>query len=66
MNALSPSSVVPTPGVLYHRLIESEDDPRAEPVEYMARAALVLAACDPGFTGRITYSQPLLREQGLL
>lgn len=67
VNALSPHGIVPTPGVLYHKLVESEDDPRAEPVEYMARAALVLATCDPRtHTGRITYSQPLLREQGLL
>lgn len=67
VNALSPASVVPTPGVLYHRLIASEDDPRAEPVEYMAKAALVLATCHPDtYTGRITYSQPLLREHGLL
>lgn len=67
VNALSPAGIVPTPGVLYHRLLEGEEDPRAEPVDYMARAALVLATCDPKtFTGRITYSQPLLREMGLL
>lgn len=67
VNALAPAGIVPTPGVLYHKLIESEDDPRAEPVEYMARAALLLATCDPKtVTGRIAYSQPLLREYGLL
>ena len=67
VNALSPASVVPTPGVLFHHLLESEDDPRAEPVEYMARAALFLATCDPKrHTGLIAYSQPLLLEQGLL
>ncbi len=67
VNALSPAGVVPTPGVLFHHLLESEDDPRAEPVEYMARAALFLATCDPKrHTGLIAYSQPLLREQGLL
>lgn len=67
VNALSPASVVATPGVLFHRLIESEDDPRAEPLEYMARAALFLATCDPKrHTGLIAYSEPLLREQGLL
>ncbi len=66
VNALSPAGIVPTPGVLYHKLVEGEDDPRAEPVEYMARAALFLATCDPKtVTGRITYSQPLLKEQGL-
>lgn len=67
VNALSPASVVATPGVLFHRLVESEDDPRAEPLEYMARAALFLAACDPKrHTGLTVYSEPLLREQGLL
>ncbi len=67
VNALSPASVVPTPGVLFHHLIESENDPRAEPVEYMARAALFLASCDPQrCNGLIAYSQPLLKEQGLL
>jgi NAD(P)-dependent dehydrogenase (short-subunit alcohol dehydrogenase family) len=67
VNALSPSQVVPTPGVLFHRLVESPDDPRAEPVEYMARAALVLATqTAQTMTGRITYSQEILREFGLL
>lgn len=67
VNALSPAGIVPTPGVLYHKLVEGEDDPRAEPVEYMARAALFLATCDPRTcTGRIAYSQPLLKENGLL
>jgi hypothetical protein len=59
--------VVATPGVLFHHLVESEDDPRAEPVAYMARAALILATCDAAsLTGRITYSQPLLRQHGQL
>jgi hypothetical protein len=53
--------------VLFHKLVESEDDPRAEPADYMARAALILATCDPQtVTGRITYSQDLLREAGQL
>lgn len=30
----------------------------------MAEAALVLASCEPGLTGRITYSLDLLRERG--
>ena len=67
VNSLAPAGIVASPGVLYHKLIESEDDPRAEPVEYMARAALVLATCDAKeVTGRITYSQPLLKQNGLL
>jgi citronellol/citronellal dehydrogenase len=67
VNVLSPDSVVATPGVLYHRLIPSADDPRAEPVEYMAKAVLFLAGCDPKVhTGLVTYSQQLLKQQGLL
>lgn len=67
VNALSPEGIVASPGVLFHKLIKSGDDPRAEPVEYMARAALILATCEPReLTGRITYSQPLLREYGQL
>jgi NAD(P)-dependent dehydrogenase (short-subunit alcohol dehydrogenase family) len=67
VNSLAPAGIVASPGVLFHKLIESEDDPRAEPVEYMAKAALILATCDPKeLTGRITYSQPLLKKHGLL
>ena len=67
VNVISPSSVVATPGVLYHRLIPSADDPRAEPVDYMAKAVLFLATCDPKVhTGMVAYTQPLLKEQGLL
>jgi NAD(P)-dependent dehydrogenase (short-subunit alcohol dehydrogenase family) len=67
VNSLAPAGIVASPGVLFHRLIESEDDPRAEPVEYMARAALILATCSASeITGRITYSQPLLKKHGLL
>ncbi|MEO8456850.1 MAG: SDR family NAD(P)-dependent oxidoreductase [Chloroflexota bacterium] len=67
VNSLAPAGIVPSPGVMFHKLLETEDDPRAEPVELMARAALILAACTPQeMTGRITYSQPLLRKQGQL
>jgi len=67
VNALSPTGIVPTPGVMHHRLVESEDDPRAEPPAFMAKAALILASCDAAATnGRITYSQELLREDGQL
>ncbi len=67
VNSLAPAGIVPSPGVLFHGLIKDEHDPRAEPVEFMAKAALILATCDPReLTGRITYSQPLLRQHGLL
>jgi NAD(P)-dependent dehydrogenase (short-subunit alcohol dehydrogenase family) len=67
VNALSPAGVVASPGVLFHRLIESADDPRAEPVEYMARAALILATCSAEEqTAGVLYSQPLLKKHGQL
>lgn len=67
VNSLAPNKVVPTPGTLHHKLVESMDDPRGEPPEYMAKAALVLATCDPKvLTGRIAYSQDLLKENGML
>ena len=67
VNSLAPTGIVASPGVLFHHLIENEDDPRAEPVEYMARAALILATCDPKeMTGRICYSQSLLKKAGQL
>jgi citronellol/citronellal dehydrogenase len=65
VNSLAPTGIVASPGVLFHHLLESEDDPRAEPVDYMARAALILATCDPKeTTGRICYSQSLLKKAG--
>ena len=67
VNSLAPNKVVPTPGTLHHHLVESMDDPRGEPVSYMADAALILATCDPrALTGRIAYSQDLLKEAGQL
>jgi citronellol/citronellal dehydrogenase len=67
VTALSPSQVVATPGTLYHRIVSGMDDPRAEPPAYMARAALVLASEPPDrVNGRVTYSQQILAECGLL
>ena len=39
----SPSQIVPTPGVVHHRLMEGRDPNEAETVEVMAQAALLLA-----------------------
>ncbi len=67
VNSLAPTGIVASPGVLFHKLIKDDTDPRAEPIEYMAKAALILATCDPQtLTGRVTYSQPLLKEHGQL
>jgi len=61
----SPSQVVPTPGTVFHKLVEGLDDPRGEPPLMMARAALLCATepCDK-ITGRVGYSQQLLQEFG--
>ncbi len=65
VTCVSPSQIVPTPGVLHHRLLETADDPNAEPVARMAEAALLLAT-EPldKVTGRVTYSQAILHEFG--
>jgi NAD(P)-dependent dehydrogenase (short-subunit alcohol dehydrogenase family) len=62
---VSPSQVVPTPGTVHHRLVRGLDDPRGEPPELMAKAALLLAT-EPldRVTGRVTYSQEILKEFG--
>jgi citronellol/citronellal dehydrogenase len=67
VTSLAPSLVVPTPGTVYHHLVDGMDDPRGEPAELMAKAALLLAT-EPldTVTGRVTYSQQLLKEYGLL
>jgi citronellol/citronellal dehydrogenase len=65
ITAVSPSQVVPTPGTVHHKLVRSMDDPRGEPPILMARAALLLATepCER-ITGRVTYSQEILKEHG--
>ncbi len=67
VTCVSPSQVVPTPGTVYHRLVSGMDDPRGEPPLLMARAALLLAT-EPldRVTGRVTYSQQILKEFGWL
>jgi len=65
VSAVAPSHVVPTPGTVYHQLVTGLDDPRGEPPLLMARAALLLAT-EPveRVSGRVTYSQQILREFG--
>jgi NAD(P)-dependent dehydrogenase (short-subunit alcohol dehydrogenase family) len=65
VTCVSPSLVVPTPGTVYHKLVSGLDDPRGEPPEVMARAILLLAT-EPldKVTGRVTYSQAILKEFG--
>jgi NAD(P)-dependent dehydrogenase (short-subunit alcohol dehydrogenase family) len=63
VTCVSPSLVVATPGVLHHKLVRSADDPNVEPDSMMADAALLLAT-EPldKVTGRVTYSQQILKE----
>ncbi len=65
VSCVSPSQVVPTPGTVHHRLVRGLDDPSGEAPEFMAKAALLLAS-EPldKVTGRVTYSQALLKEYG--
>ncbi len=65
VTCVSPSQTVPTPGTVFHELMSGMDDPRGESPDFMARAALLLAS-EPvdQVTGRVTYSQAILREFG--
>jgi NAD(P)-dependent dehydrogenase (short-subunit alcohol dehydrogenase family) len=67
VTCVSPSQVVATPGTVHHHLVTGFDDPRGEPMDYMAKSALILAS-EPvdKITGRVTYSQELLKEYGLI
>ncbi len=65
VTCLSPSQVVPTPGTVFHNLVSGMDDPRGEPAKLMAQSSLLLAS-EPldKVTGRVTYSQQILKEFG--
>ena len=65
VTAVSPSRVVPTPGTVFHKLVDGMEDPKGEPPELMAKAALLLAS-EPveKVNGRVTYSQQILKEFG--
>jgi len=63
VNALSPSGLVPTPGVVFHHLTDGVPPERLESPEVMADAAYALCTGDPAvLTGRVTYAKPLLEE----
>ena len=63
--AVAPSLIVPTPGTVFHNLVTGYDDPRGEHSNVLARAVLLLAT-EPldAVSGRVCYSQQLLREFG--
>jgi citronellol/citronellal dehydrogenase len=64
---VAPSVGVATEGNIHFKLFTGPDDPRSEPLSYMARSILLLAS-EPldKVTGRVTYSQQILREFGWL
>lgn len=65
VTCVAPSQVVPTPGTIYHNLVSGIDDPRGEHPELMARSALLLATESlDKVTGRVAYSQQILKEFG--
>ena len=61
----SPGVGVATEGTVYFGLSKSLDDPDREPMSMMTNAALLLAT-EPldKVTGRVTYSQAILKEFG--
>jgi NAD(P)-dependent dehydrogenase (short-subunit alcohol dehydrogenase family) len=67
VTCLSPSVVVATEGAVFFNLVTGKDDPRAEPLDRMAQAALLLAT-EPKekVAGLVTYSQQILKEYGLI
>ena len=65
VNALSPAGLVRTAGTGAHKLEERNPNVKLEAPAVMAEAALALCSGDPGeLTGRVVYSQPLLKELG--
>lgn len=65
VNALSPTGPVATPGIIHHRLVPPGAEDRYERMEFMTEAALALCSGDPTvLTGRVAYSQQLLKELG--
>ena len=66
VNCLSPSGLVPTPGVIFHHLTDNVPEDRLESPEVMAEAAYALCTGDPAkLTGKVTYARPILEELGL-
>jgi NAD(P)-dependent dehydrogenase (short-subunit alcohol dehydrogenase family) len=66
VNCLSPSGLVPTPGVVFHHLTDGVSEDRLEAPEVMAEAAFALCTGDPAtLTGKVTYARPILEELGV-
>ena len=66
VNALSPTGVIATPGVVHHKLDKLVPAESLEPMERMVAAAYALCTGDPAvLTGKVTYALPLVRELGI-
>jgi NAD(P)-dependent dehydrogenase (short-subunit alcohol dehydrogenase family) len=66
VNVLSPSGLVPTPGVVFHGLTRGVPEDRLEAAEVMAEAAYALCTGEPKvLTARVAYARPLLEELGV-
>ncbi len=66
VNALSPSGLVVTPGVIHHGLDRNMPKEMQEPVEMMAEASYALCTGDPAIlTGKVTYARSILDELGI-
>src|SRR5258708_18931469 len=65
VNVLSPSGLVPTPGVVFHRLTDGVPADRLESPQEMAGAAVGLCTGAPApLTGRVILDPPVLAEPG--
>ena len=65
MTCVAPAIGVATEGNIHLKLFRGPDDPRAEPASMMADAVLLLATQPfEQVTGRVTYSQAILKEFG--
>ena len=65
VNVVSPSGLVLTPGVLYHRLDQFTPPEHYEDVAVVTEAIHALATGDPAtLTGRVALAKPLLEELG--
>ncbi|WP_142060384.1 SDR family NAD(P)-dependent oxidoreductase [Pseudarthrobacter sp. B4EP4b] len=63
--ALRPGGVVPTPGIVFHGVMQV-DDPAAEKPEVMAEAAVLLCTGDPAdYSGKVYESTQLVAASGL-
>lgn len=65
VNSVAPVGAVATPGAVALNMLPPQRD-MIEGLEVMAEAALWLAACPTDYSGHITYSGPLLKEQGVV